>query len=73
MHRHKRACRGANRNHNLILWDILFGTRFLPSDRLPPDDIGITDLDAFPMTWWAQMLSPFRWARIKAESAAPSA
>ena len=28
------------------------------------------DLAAFPMTWWKQMLSPFRWAQIKADSAA---
>ncbi len=68
---HSRLVRESNANYGqtLILWDILFGTRFLPSDRKPPDDIGIANLDAFPMTWWAQMLSPFRWSRIKAESA----
>ncbi len=71
---HSRLVDESNTNYGqtLILWDIIFGTRFLPNDRLPPDDIGIADLDAFPMTWWAQMLSPFRWARIKAESAAPA-
>jgi sterol desaturase/sphingolipid hydroxylase (fatty acid hydroxylase superfamily) len=67
---HSRLKRESNANYGqtLIVWDILFGTRFLPKDREPPADIGIADLDAFPMTWWAQMLSPFRWSRIKAES-----
>jgi len=68
---HSRLVRESNTNYGqtLIVWDIVFGTRFLPAQRKPPADIGIANLDAFPMTWWAQMLSPFRWARIKAESA----
>jgi sterol desaturase/sphingolipid hydroxylase (fatty acid hydroxylase superfamily) len=72
---HSRLVRESNTNYGqtLILWDILFGTRFLPADREPPADIGIAGLDAFPMTWWAQMLSPFRWARIKRDSAAAPA
>ena len=67
---HSRLVDESNTNYGqtLILWDIVFGTRFLPADRLPPEDIGIANLGAFPMTWWAQMLSPFRWARIKRES-----
>lgn len=69
---HSRLERESNTNYGqtLILWDIVFGTRFLPRDRVPPEDIGIANLDAFPMTWWAQMASPFRWARIQRESAA---
>ena len=68
---HSRLERESNTNYGqtLIVWDIVFGTRFLPADRTPPADIGIATLDHFPMTWWAQMLSPFRWARIKAQSA----
>jgi hypothetical protein len=54
----------------VILWDTLFGTRFLPKHREPPEEIGIPDLPTFPMTWWAQILSPFRWAKIRSESAA---
>jgi sterol desaturase/sphingolipid hydroxylase (fatty acid hydroxylase superfamily) len=67
---HSRLERESNTNYGqtLILWDIVFGTRLLPSDRLPPDDIGIAHLDAFPMTWWAQMVAPLHWARIKADS-----
>ena len=67
---HSRLVRESNSNYGqtLILWDIIFRTRFLPNDREPPADIGIANLDAFPMTWWPQMISPFRWAQIKADS-----
>jgi len=69
---HSKTLEEANRNYGqtVIVWDTLFGTRYLPSDREPPVEIGIPDLDAFPMTWWAQILSPFRWERIKRESGA---
>ena len=60
-------------NHNygqtVSVWDWVFGTRYLPADREPPEDIGIPNLEAFPMTWWAQILSPFRWKHIKQASA----
>lgn len=67
---HSRLVEESNTNYGqtLILWDIVFGTRFLPTDRKPPADIGIANLDAFPMTWWAQLVSPLRWQRIKADS-----
>jgi len=55
-----------NYGQNLILWDIVFGTRFLPADREPPSDIGISDLPDFPMDYWGQLLSPFRWKAIQA-------
>ena len=71
---HSRLVRESNTNYgqNLILWDIVFGTRFLPRDREPPADIGIAELDAFPMTWWQQLISPLTWRRIKRESGAAS-
>ncbi|MAG33454.1 MAG: sterol desaturase [Deltaproteobacteria bacterium] len=67
---HSRTEKESNTNYgsNLILWDIVFGTRFLPKDCAAPADIGIAGLSAFPMRWWPQMLSPFRWASIKAAS-----
>ena len=67
---HSKTIEEANHNfgQTVILWDTLFGTRFLPSDREPPEDIGIPGLPSFPMTWWAQVTSPFRWASIKADS-----
>jgi sterol desaturase/sphingolipid hydroxylase (fatty acid hydroxylase superfamily) len=68
---HSKTLEEANHNYGqtIIVWDTLFGTRFLPVDREPPEEIGIPNLSAFPMTWWAQIESPFRWNRIKRESA----
>jgi sterol desaturase/sphingolipid hydroxylase (fatty acid hydroxylase superfamily) len=68
---HSKALAEANHNYGqtVILWDTLFGTRFLPADREPPREIGIPNLSAFPMTWWAQIRSPFQWTRIQQESA----
>jgi sterol desaturase/sphingolipid hydroxylase (fatty acid hydroxylase superfamily) len=64
---HSRTLREANTNYgqNLIVWDVLFGTRFLPRDREPPRDIGIADLPAYPTRWLEQELAPFRWAAIR--------
>lgn len=61
----------ANTNYGqtLILWDIVFRTRRLPTNRKSPTEIGIADLPEFPMTWWAQLLSPWRWDRATAQSA----
>jgi len=63
---HSRLIRESNTNYgqNLIIWDTLFGTRFLPADREPPLDIGLADLPDYPMTWLAQELSPLRWKEI---------
>ena len=65
---HSPLLRESNTNYGqtLILWDIIFRTRFLPADRKPPEAVGIADLPGFPMTWWAQFCSPWRWDRIKA-------
>ncbi len=67
---HSRTVEEANHNYgqNVIVWDTLFGTRFLPKDREPPEHIGIPDLEAFPQTYWRQLASPFRWQRIRAAS-----
>jgi sterol desaturase/sphingolipid hydroxylase (fatty acid hydroxylase superfamily) len=72
---HSRVLAEANSNYgqNLIVWDVLFGTRFLPADREPPEDIGLADLPSFPMTYLAQVASPFTWRRILRESASQSA
>ena len=67
---HSKTLEEANHNYGqtVIVWDTLFGTRFLPRDREAPEAIGIPSLAAFPMTWWAQIQSPFRWERIRRES-----
>jgi sterol desaturase/sphingolipid hydroxylase (fatty acid hydroxylase superfamily) len=70
---HSRRVAESNTNYgqNLIVWDVVFGTRFLPKDHEPPEDIGIAGLDAFPMDYLGQLASPARWRRIQRDSAAP--
>jgi sterol desaturase/sphingolipid hydroxylase (fatty acid hydroxylase superfamily) len=53
-----------NFGQNLIVWDIVFGTRYLPADREAPREIGLAGLPGFPMDYWGQLASPFRWRSI---------
>jgi sterol desaturase/sphingolipid hydroxylase (fatty acid hydroxylase superfamily) len=62
----------ANYGQNLIVWDIVFGTRFLPKDREPPAKIGITGMPNFPMRYWGQLMSPFNWAKLNSENSESS-
>jgi sterol desaturase/sphingolipid hydroxylase (fatty acid hydroxylase superfamily) len=64
---HSREIEEANHNYggNLILWDIVFGTRWLPADREPPADIGLSYPSRFPTTFWSQLTSPVRWAEVE--------
>jgi sterol desaturase/sphingolipid hydroxylase (fatty acid hydroxylase superfamily) len=67
---HSRAMEEANHNYggNLILWDVIFGTRFLPSDREPSEQIGIEALPHFPTGFWGNLAAPFRWRKVLEES-----
>ncbi|ACI99104.1 sterol desaturase family protein [Rhodospirillum centenum] len=59
---HSRDPAEGNRNYgeNLILWDVVFGTRYLP-DRRPPAGIGCDD--PVPAGFLGQLAYPFRaWA-----------
>ncbi len=72
LHRWHHSPRMAEANHNyggnLIVWDIVFGTRWLPRDREPPAAIGIETLPRFPTRLGALLAVPFRWARVKREA-----
>ena len=46
-----------NFGNNLIVWDLLFGTRFLPWNR-EVGPLGLVNR-AYPMSFWAQMKTPF--------------
>jgi sterol desaturase/sphingolipid hydroxylase (fatty acid hydroxylase superfamily) len=46
-----------NFGDDLIIWDLLFGTRFLPADR-EVGPLGLVNRD-YPMDFLTQMLSPF--------------
>lgn len=57
-----------NFGQNLIVWDTVFGTRFLPQDREPPGAIGMDSLPDFPMDYWGQLTAPIHWAEIEARN-----
>jgi sterol desaturase/sphingolipid hydroxylase (fatty acid hydroxylase superfamily) len=64
---HSKTVEEANHNYgqNVIVWDLVFGTFFLPADREPPVEIGLANLPGFPKTLLAQLASPFRWRAIR--------
>jgi ornithine lipid hydroxylase len=68
---HSRTLTEANSNYgsNLLVWDLVFGTYFLPTDRTPPRDIGIADMPDFPQGYLAQLAAPFRWASMRRDGA----
>ena len=47
----------SNYGNNTIVWDILFGTRFLPKDK-GVDSIGVLN-PRYPMTFTKQLITPF--------------
>jgi len=58
----------ANHNYggNLIFWDVVFGTRYLPADRRPPSNVGlaeVADHPRYPMDYLGQLLAPLRWKK----------
>lgn len=61
---HSRVAAEGNRNYgeNLVVWDLVFGTWYLPSRR-PPLDIGIDD--PMPAGFIGQCLAPFRRRRAR--------
>ncbi|MEM6993404.1 MAG: sterol desaturase family protein [Myxococcota bacterium] len=69
---HSKHLDEANNNYgaNLIVWDIVFGTRFLPPRR-PPSDVGIGNMPTFPTTYLGQLAVPFRWRGLADPTADP--
>lgn len=57
---HSREPREANSNYGstTIVWDLLFGTWYLPPSR-QVDSLGLHDR-TFPRSFWGQMRAPFR-------------
>lgn len=57
---HSKAVEEGNSNYgeNLIIWDIVFGTRYYPNHRRPPVDIGCPD--NVPKTWLGQLAYPVK-------------
>lgn len=69
---HSKRLQEANTNYgaNIIWWDVVFGSRFLPSDREPPTEIGIDALPDFPSDYWGHLTSPVRWKEIEQSATA---
>lgn len=51
-----------NYGGDLVLFDHLFGTFYLPKNREPDGAVGIEGLSNFPQDFWGVLLSPFRGA-----------
>jgi sterol desaturase/sphingolipid hydroxylase (fatty acid hydroxylase superfamily) len=66
---HSATVREANHNFgsNLMIWDLAFGTFYLPPEP-GPAAVGIPAMDEFPRGFTAQMLVPFRWGSFNAET-----
>jgi ornithine lipid hydroxylase len=72
VHRWHHSTLSSEGNHNygavLNVWDHVFGS-FLRPDAPFAGPVGIGQLARFPAGYFAQQLSPFRWSRIRRESA----
>jgi len=57
---HSQKIEESNNNyaHSFVVWDIVFGTYFRPSDRRV-DRLGLVDA-AYPVGFWKQLSAPFR-------------
>jgi sterol desaturase/sphingolipid hydroxylase (fatty acid hydroxylase superfamily) len=65
---HSPVVEEANHNYggNLILWDVVFRTRYLPADRKPPSNVGLADVPdypRYPMDYLGRFLAPLRWGK----------
>jgi ornithine lipid hydroxylase len=73
-HHSKDSAKG-NKNYggDVILWDHVFGTFYLPQGEKPSDDIGVGGMPDYPQTWLGLMLAPFSrglWGKSSAAQAA---
>jgi sterol desaturase/sphingolipid hydroxylase (fatty acid hydroxylase superfamily) len=60
-----REC-NSNYGNNLIIWDTVFGTRYLPDAKQDESRIGLgPTVIRFPDSWLGQQLAPFRWRRLQ--------
>jgi ornithine lipid hydroxylase len=63
---HSRSANEGDSNYggDVIIWDHLFGTFYMPKDREPSDRIGIGSCPDFPKSWWGMMKAPFIYHRL---------
>ena len=60
----------SNYGGDVIFWDILFGTFYLPKGEEPSDEIGIEEMPNYPKTWLGLMCAPFIYGKLKREAEA---
>ena len=67
---HSKKIHEGNSNYggDVIFWDILFGTFYLPKGETPSDEIGIGGMPNYPQTFIGLMLAPFTYGKIKEEA-----
>ncbi len=55
-----------NYGNNVILWDILLGTRFLPKEiTINHNHIGLPSGTNFPESYWGHLMVPFDWENVR--------
>jgi len=64
LHRWHHSAVRSEADHNygdtFIVWDTVFGTRYLPAGVPAPAQVGFEGVESYPTGWWAQQLAPFR-------------
>jgi len=72
---HAKSAEEGNTNYggDIVLWDHLFGTFYLPKGKVPSSDIGCGYMPDYPRSWLGLMMAPFRiqlWRDAKARKEA---
>jgi len=67
---HSKNIEEGNSNYggDVIFWDILFGTFYLPKGQTPSDEIGVSGMPNYPKTFVGLMMAPFTYGKIKKEA-----
>ncbi|MGB1217113.1 MAG: sterol desaturase family protein [Saprospiraceae bacterium] len=56
----------SNYGNNVVLWDILLGTRFLPKQvSMAHDHIGLPEGTNFPNSYFGHFMVPFEWENVR--------
>jgi sterol desaturase/sphingolipid hydroxylase (fatty acid hydroxylase superfamily) len=69
---HSRTIAESDHNYGniLIVWDVIFRSRFRPRHRSPSTDVGLPRGTRFPSSYWGQFMAPFRWKEVVAPAQA---
>ncbi len=60
---HSRDVAESNANYGqlLLVWDVVFGTRKVPTGKEPPAETGMAESAWFPQGFWQQLAVVWRW------------